>query len=99
MMQRPAPHSSNDASFGELREKAAGPLDFSAVRAGSDVRKLESEAGHPLSEAPILAGILFRREIAAATPRLVADSPIAHVQRVAHSACGSSIRQRRAARR
>src|SRR5437773_8740730 len=83
MMQRPAPHRAQCAPLIQLGEEAARPIEIAAIRAGADEGEFDTIVRHPGSEPSVLGRILFRRKVATASPRLVADAPEADVERVA----------------
>ncbi len=81
-MQRPPPEAA-ELTFtllGQLREEPARPSEIGAVRPRPDEREVDAVPRQPRRKAAILGRVLFGREVSAAAPRLVADTPEAHVE-------------------
>src|SRR5947207_12843552 len=99
-MQRPAVQRVQlIRAFSEhLVEKAARPIRVAAIWPSTDEFEINAEARHVGDEAAELLRILFRREPAAAAPRLIADAPISHLEGIAVTRRGAHIRERRHAR-
>src|SRR5207249_11916779 len=77
MVQRPAPHAIEAAAVSQLAEAPARPFQVSAARTGPDEREVDAVPRYrPGGEAAVLGGVFLRREVAAASPGLVADPPV-----------------------
>src|SRR6185312_4268676 len=76
----------------------AAPLQFSAVGSETDDSEINLVSRAPSGEAAKFAGIVLRSKVAAASPGLVADSPIADVKRIFESCGCAFVGKGRAAR-
>ena len=65
----------------KLAEEAVGPFDIVVGRAAGDDEQLFAKAAHEGSITAELRTVIFRGEVAAAAPVLVAHAPIGHVER------------------
>src|SRR5262245_43460723 len=99
MMQRPTPHPAQGAPLVHFCKEAPGPFEISTVWARADKRRVDPKSRHPLGEAAIFGCIFFRREVPAAAPGLITNSPVPHLEGLAVSASRSKIGERRGARR
>lgn len=101
VVHRPSPQPVHQAAIllGERREEPAGAVVLPAARARADEAQIHVVAGHPGREAAELAGVAFRRHVAAAAPRLVADAPVANTERRRFALCRPLVGQRRRAGR
>src|ERR1700686_1274832 len=84
-MQAPAVKAIKEAGalLSDLCKKTAGPIEVGAVCAGSDVFVGHAVAGHGGREPAIFSRVLFGREVAAATPQLVANAPDLYFEGIA----------------
>src|SRR5580704_2558012 len=64
----------------DLFQKPTRPIAFVIIGSGGDERQLLSILRHPGSISAEFHGILLRRKIAAAAPRLVTDAPISNCE-------------------
>src|SRR5262250_2134800 len=87
VMQRPSidPAGLILAFANDLFEESTRPFAIVSVRSRGDKRKLLSISGDPCCIPAILDGILLGSKVAAAPPRLVANSPITDVEWVLES--------------
>ena len=81
----------------ERLEEPRRPLAIAAVGSSGDELDRDAESRHPRRVAPELGRVFFGREVAAAAPRLVADAPVADVERIAIAPPRAQIRHRRRA--
>ena len=75
-----------DAAPGAVRppgEEPARPVEVVAVGSGGDQIGGHAVFGQPFGEPAVLAAIILGRELAAAAPALVADSPVTNAERFA----------------
>src|ERR1019366_5960452 len=66
--------------LGEFAEETPGPVHIAIARTRPDEGGRHSVGGHPDRVAFELRAVVFGVEVAAATPGLVADAPIAHAE-------------------
>src|SRR5262245_19768115 len=99
MMQRPAPHPTQRATFVHFCKEPATPIQITAVRAGADKGRLDSVSRHPLGKAAIFSGVFFGSEVSSTTPRFISDAPVTHFERLSISAGRAHISKRRCAGR
>src|SRR5689334_8600447 len=85
------------ALLNQLRKETARPAQVVVARARADERQTLFITGNPGGETAELGGVRFGREVAAATPRFIADAPITHVEGFAVAARCAQLRQRRRA--
>src|SRR5262245_27623612 len=97
MMQRPAPHPTQRATFVHFCKEPATPIQITAVRAGADKGRLDSVSRHPLCEAAIFGGVFFGSEVSSTTPRFISYTPVTHFKRLSIPAGCSHICKRRCA--
>ena len=99
VVHRPAVHAvQRPGAFRRQRaEEARGPVAIAAVRARRDEADGDAELRDPRGVAAELGRVLFGREVAAAPPRLVADAPVADVERLPLSARRAQFGHRRRA--
>src|ERR1700748_1630537 len=79
-------------------EEAARPFVFGVIRTGSDEAQLAAVLRNPRGELAILRGIFGGSHIAPATPRFVANTPVANVERILTAARRAKIGERGTAR-
>src|SRR5262249_13539707 len=98
MMARPTPQAAElpVAFLRQLGEEAPRPRNVAAVGSRANERERLTEAWHPGDVSSVLGRVLFRREVAAAPPRFVADPPVADAEGIAIAACRALVRERRA---
>src|SRR5205823_5268012 len=80
-------------------EEARRPLAIAAVGAGGDELQGGAVLRQPRGVPTEFGGVLLGREIAAAAPRLVADAPVPHAERLAIAARRAQVGHRRRAGR
>src|SRR5205814_2218634 len=73
-----------------LGEEPAGPVEVIAIGARSDQVEGHAILGQPFGEPPILTAIILGGKLAATSPALVADAPVADAERFA-AAVGRSL--------
>src|SRR5260370_30079782 len=95
MVKAPTPHAAEAPAFTELGKKSPGPIEVAAVWSRTDKGEVDAVTGHPRGKTAIFAGILFRREVAPAAPRLVADTPKSHFRRPAIAVGRANLGERR----
>src|SRR5678815_4235679 len=71
------------AFFSYLREEPTRPVEVVDVGARRDELKIDAVTRDGSREATVLGRVFFRREVAPAAPRLVADAPEPHLEGVA----------------
>src|SRR5438034_10618546 len=94
IMRRPAMDRST-SKVKPFLEEAPRPVEIVAVRSRGDQIERHAVLREPLGELPIFAAIVFRRELAAAAPALVADAPITNAERFAGTIGGTLVSQGR----
>src|ERR1700692_4279943 len=82
----------------DLVEEAVRPINIVTVGPRRDELQTYAEAGNPTSIAAKLRRIRLRREVATATPALVANAPKLHVEWFGKSRFGAHLRKSRGSR-
>src|ERR1043166_1424190 len=85
VMESPAKEAAKQSAifFSRLRKESARPVEVVDVCTRGDEVQVDAVPRNGGSEAPVFSRIFFRREVSAATPRLVAHAPVLHAKRIA----------------
>src|ERR1051325_1329549 len=85
VMQSPAKEAAKQSAIflSRLQKESARSVEVVDVCARGDEVQVDAVTRNGGSEAPVFSRIFFRREVSAATPRLVADAPVPHAKRIA----------------
>ena len=96
MVKAPAPHAPELplAFLEQFREETPRPPEVGGVRPRADECEVHAEARRPRGEPPVFRRVFLRRELAAASPGFVADTPEPHLERIAVTRGGAHVRER-----